>query len=144
VPVVGLGAYDDSNPALRYVAGAWESIASQKGFGGSYHYSADANAEMQFTFIGTDVAVQYVAFKNFGIFEVYVDGNLLGEVDSYALDGEFGKVVRVTGLAYTVHTITVRNTGRRNPASEGALLAVDAIHVLEPTLLTPTPGLPGG
>jgi hypothetical protein len=144
VPVVGLGTYDDSNPALRYVTGTWESITSQKGYGGSYHYSADPNAEMQFTFVGADVAVQYVAFRNFGIFEVYVDGDLLGEVDSYALDGEFGKVVRVTSLAYTVHTISVRNTGRRNPASEGALLALDAIHVLEPTLPTPTPGLPGG
>jgi hypothetical protein len=144
VPIVGLGTYDDSNPALRYTAGTWESIASQKGFGGSYHYSADVNAEVQFTFVGTDVAVQYVAFRNFGIFEVYVDGDLLGEVDSYALDGEFGKVVRVTSLAYTEHTITVRNTGRRNPASEGTLLALDAIHVLEPTLPTPTSGLTGG
>jgi hypothetical protein len=53
-------------------------------------------------------------------------------------------VVRVTGLTYNVHTITVRNTGRRNPASTGTILAVDAIHVLEPTLPTPTPGLAGG
>jgi hypothetical protein len=131
VPVVGLGTYDDDNPALRYVVG-------------SYHYSADANAEMQFTFVGTDIAVQYVAFKNFGIFEVYVDGELLGEVDGYAPEGEFGKIVRVTSLTYNVHTLIVRNTGRHNPASEGTVLAIDAIHVLEPTPSTPVPVLPGG
>jgi hypothetical protein len=144
VPVVGLGTYDDDNPALRYVVGTWESIVSQKGYGGSYHYSADANAEMQFTFVGTDIAVQYVAFKNFGIFEVYVDGELLGEVDGYAPEGEFGKIVRVTSLTYNVHTLIVRNTGRHNPASEGTVLAIDAIHVLEPTPSTPVPVLPGG
>lgn len=46
------------------------------------------------------------------------------------------------GLAHTTHTLTVRNTARRNDASRGAVLAIDAIHILEPSLQTVTPTPP--
>jgi hypothetical protein len=133
-PVVGVGTYDDTNLALRYVTGSWETIDSISGFDGGYHYSEDANAEMQFVFVGTDVALQYVAFTNFGIFEVYVDGVLWGEVDAYAPEGTFGQVVDISGLTHTIHTLTLRNTARRNPSSKGNVVAIDAVHVLQPAL----------
>ncbi|MBI5958737.1 MAG: hypothetical protein HY866_08380 [Chloroflexi bacterium] len=141
-PVVSLGTYDDNHSAIRYTAGLWETIESLSGYGGGYHYSQDANAEMEFVFVGTDVVVQYVAFTNFGIFEVYVDGILRGEADSYAAEGTFGQVFRVGGLPHNIHTLTLRNTARRNPSSEGTVIAIDAIHVLQPSLPDPTP--PGG
>jgi Tfp pilus assembly protein PilO len=128
-PIVGMGVYDDGNPALQYLAGEWETIDSLSGFGGAYHYSQDANAAVQFAFIGTDAAVQYVAFKNFGIFEVLVDDALWSEVDAYAAEGTFGQIVSITGLSRGIHTITIRNTGRHSPDSEGSIVAVDAIQV---------------
>ncbi|HVO69309.1 MAG TPA: hypothetical protein VMT24_04640 [Aggregatilineaceae bacterium] len=143
-PVAGLGTFDDTNQALRYVAGSWETIDSYGGFGGGYHYSQDTNAEMQFVFVGTDIALQYVAFKNFGIFEIYVDGILWGEVDAYAPEGTFGQVIDISGLPHKVHTLTLRNTTRRNPSSEGNIVAIDAIHVLQPTLPAATATLSGG
>ncbi len=133
-PVVGLGTYDDANSAIRYVAGTWESIDSISGYGGSYHFSEDTSASLELVFVGTDAAIQYVAFKNFGIFEVYVDGILQGEVDSYAAEGTFGRVYRVGGLTQNIHTLTLRNTARRNPSSAGNVVAIDAIHVLQPAL----------
>jgi hypothetical protein len=136
--VVGLGTYDDTHSALRY-SGTWENIASLSGYGGSYHFSEDTSAVLEFVFVGTDVAVQYVSFKNFGIFEVYIDGLLLGEVDSYAPDGTFGQVFRVGGLPNNVHTLTLRNTARRNPSSAGNVVAIDAILVLQPSLSAATP-----
>ncbi len=128
--VLAQGTYDDTHPALHYIAGSWESIESVKGTGGSYHYSADANAEMEFSFIGTSVAIQYVAFKNFGIFEVVVDSTVRQEIDGYAAEGTFGQVVYITGLSSGIHTITLRNTSRHNAASEGNVIAIDAIQIL--------------
>jgi hypothetical protein len=136
---IAQGTYDDTHPALHYIAGVWESIESVKGAGGSYHYSADANATMEFTFVGTSVAIQYVAFKNFGIFEVLVDGAVQQEIDGYAAEGTFGQVVYITGLSSGVHTVTLRNTSRHNEASEGNVIAIDAIQVLEDESLGTTP-----
>lgn len=139
-PVVGPGTYDDDSTAVRYTAGFWETIPSERGYGGSYHFSEDLNAEMQFSFVGTDVALQYVAFLNFGIFELYVDGALWGEVDGYAAEGTFGQMVYISGLPHRIHTITVRSTDRRNEASSGSVIAIDAVQVLEAgTAATPTP-----
>jgi hypothetical protein len=84
---------------------------------------------VQFSFAGTDAAIQYVAFKNFGIFEVLVDGALWSEIDSYASEGTFGQVVSISGLARGIHTIIIRNTGRHDPDSQGRIVAVDAIQV---------------
>lgn len=130
---VGPGEYDNTESALRYTKGEWVQISSQNGYGGSYHYSASLDAELQFSFFGSNVVVQYVAFRNFGIFEIYLDGVRWGEVDGYALEGTFGRVVNISGLPQDVHTLTIRNTGRRNEASEGTVIAIDVIFVLSPT-----------
>jgi len=129
-PVVGFGAYDDGDGALQYT-GVWESIESQRGYGGSYRYSPDTGARVELNFIGTDVAIQYVAYKNFGIFDIYVDGVLIQSVDAYTAAGTFGQVVYVNGLANRLHTLSIRNTARRNPASTGNVIAIDVVHILE-------------
>ena len=133
-PVVGIGVYDDNNPALVYVSGTWEALESRAGYGGSYHYSPDIDAELQFSFVGTGVAMQYVAYRNFGVFEIYLDGVLWGEVDGYAPEGTFGLLASIEGLVHQTHTISIRNTDRRNPASEGNVLAIDAAHVMTSVL----------
>ncbi|NJL94843.1 MAG: hypothetical protein HC915_14570 [Anaerolineae bacterium] len=130
--VAGPGTYDDNSTALIQVQGTWEPIESANGYGGRYLYSADPNAELSVQFLGSGVAVQYVGYRNFGIFELLIDGVLYQEVDAYAAGGTFGLSVFIQGLSRSVvHTLTIRNTGRANPASTGAVLAVDAITVLE-------------
>lgn len=137
----GSDIYDDTNSVIHYTRGQWETISSQRGYAGGYHYSADADAQLEFSFVSTDVAVQFVAFRNFGIFEIYVDDQLMEEVDSYAVNGVLGQLVTISGLDMRLHTLTVRNTGRQNDASSDTVIAIDAIHVLEPALVetTPTP-----
>ncbi len=125
----GEGIYNEDHPAIVLVAGTWEAIKSSKAYEGGYYYTADENAELEFLFAGTSVSIQYVAFRNFGIFEVYLDGALLGETDAYAPESVFGQVVSVEGLPDGVHTLTIRNTGRHNEASQGYVIAIDAIRV---------------
>lgn len=136
VSVVGPGIYDNNHPAIQYTAGTWTEISSYSGYGGSYHYSLETSAEMRLDFLGTGVAVQYVAFRNFGIFEVYIDSALWGEVDSYAEKGIFGQLLTIDGLSNGQHSLIIRNTDRRHAASEGNVLAIDTLYVLQ---ANPTP-----
>ena len=135
------GSYNDDSPLLGYSRGQWILIASLQGTDASYRYSEEAGAAVGFRFEGTSARVQYVSFRNFGIFEVDVDGALWTVVDSYAPSGVFGREVVIDGLSYGVHTVTIRNTGRRNPASEGAVIALDAVHIPEAVAPSPTPAL---
>ncbi len=128
---VGVGVYDDTHAAVQYTVGTWTEIASYSGYGGGYHYATEAGAEVRLTFLGTSVAVQYVAFRNFGIFEIYVDDTLVMEVDGYAERGVFGQLATVEGLPNGSHTLVIRSTDRRNEASEGTVIALDAVYVLE-------------
>lgn len=136
--VMGPGTYNDDSPFIAYPRGNWILIASLHGTDASYRYSEDADAEAAFAFEGTAARVQYVSFRNFGIFEVLVDGALWTVVDSYAPTGTFGREIVIDGLPYGVHTVTLRNTGQRNPASEGTVIALDAIHIPEAPAPTPT------
>lgn len=135
------GSYNDDSSLLYYPRGHWILIASLRGTDASYRYSEDPDAEVAFVFEGTGARVQYVSFRNFGIFEVNVDGALWTVVDSYAPSGVFGREVVIGGLPYGVHTVTIRNTGRRNPASEGTVIALDAIHIPDAVAPSPTPAL---
>jgi len=135
------GTYNDDSPLLRYVRGNWILIASLRGTDASYRYSEDADAEASFVFEGTAARVQYVSFRNFGIFEVYIGEVLWTVVDGYAPVGTFGREVVISGLPYGVHTVTIRNTGRRSPASEGTVIALDAIHIPDAIPPSPTPAL---
>jgi hypothetical protein len=139
--VMGPGTYNDDSSLLQYTQGNWIQIASIQGTEASYHYSADPNAEVTFAFEGTAARVQYVSFRNFGIFEVYVSGVFWTAVDSYAQTGTFRQEVTITGLPYGIHVVTMRNTGRRNPASEGTVIALDAVHVQPAIPPSATPAL---
>ncbi|MFP4321357.1 MAG: type 4a pilus biogenesis protein PilO [Anaerolineales bacterium] len=129
--VIGPGTYDDDSAALNRIAGEWVYMESVNGYGGHYHYSLDADAALAVNFIGTSIAVQFVAYNNFGIFELYIDDVLYQEVDGYAPQGTFGQSVYLQDLGSGVHTLTIRNTGRANPASDGTVIAIDAVHVFE-------------
>ncbi|MBP8972385.1 MAG: hypothetical protein KBH93_00805 [Anaerolineae bacterium] len=142
VSVMGPGAYNDDSPLLQYTQGNWIQIVSVRGTDSSYRYCADAGAEVTFAFEGTAASVQYVSFRNFGIFEVYVDGVYWTAVDSYAQAGTFGQEVTISGLPYGLHVVTVRNTGRHNPASEGTVIALDAVHIQPAIPPSATPALP--
>jgi hypothetical protein len=130
--VMGPGIYEDASSSLHYTTGSWIQMASVGGSGGSYHYTADTGASVELVFAGTDAVIQYVAFSNFGIFEISVDGVVWGEVDTYAENGTFGQTVAVSGLPYSIHTLTIRNTGRKNAASEGTVIALDSVQILQP------------
>lgn len=80
----------------------------------------------------TGTAVRWISARApvTGIARVYVDGTLMGEVDTYATSEE-GQVVVFTGagLPRGAHTLTIEVTGTKNPASTFNWIIVDAFDV---------------
>jgi len=65
-----------------------------------------------------------------GIADVLIDGASRGEIDTYAASaGPQSRIYTLSGLTPGSHTLTIQVTGRRNPASGGAWVWVDAFEV---------------
>jgi len=109
-------------------------------FGGSVFYSTTTNGTATFAFEGTGIAIVYAKWLNRGIAAVSVDGGPETLVDMYA-PGIAGNLATVqtqqvtqiaSGLTNGPHTVTIRVTGTRNPASTDNLINIDAYDVTTP------------
>ena len=68
----------------------------------------------------------YVAFWNGGRWEVVIDGQVVGTVDSYSAEAHF-TCTDTFPVAAGAHTLLVHNTPQRNAASSDTMLALDAV-----------------
>jgi hypothetical protein len=107
--------------------------------GGSVFHSSTTNGTLTFAFEGTGVDLVYAKWHNRGIAAVSVDGGAETPVDMYAPGTSDlatvlpQQVVAVaSGLTDGPHTLQVRVTGTRNPASSSTLINVDAFDVTVP------------
>lgn len=120
---------EDTDPAVSYT-GNWVHLTDPRGTDGTASESATAGAEATLSFTGT--GVRWVSFgnRNNGIARVFIDGALVGEVDTYALTEQQQFVVfTATGLTRGVHTLTIEVTGTRNLASTDTWVIIDAFDV---------------
>ena len=61
---------------------------------------------------------------------MFLDGSFVAEVDLYSPTEQIQQAVfTATGLADATHTLMIEVTGRQNPASQNALVVVDAFEV---------------
>ncbi|MBZ0315727.1 MAG: hypothetical protein K8L91_04850 [Anaerolineae bacterium] len=128
-------AFESDHPAVRYVADTWMPIRSRQASQGQYHFTEDTNANVSFTFIGEAVRVRYVAFTNGGVWNVRLDGLMVDVIDAYAPIATFlGTQVYMVGAGE--HTLELQNTANANPASNGHMLALDAVQVYRPDAQT--------
>ena len=85
------------------------------------------------TFRGTSINWSGYRGPDAGIALVQVDGGVASEVDTYSPTNRIQAVVfTATGLADASHTLTIEATGRRNVASTGSKIVVDAFDVATP------------
>jgi hypothetical protein len=99
--------------------------------GGSTALSMSTGARATFTFTGT--AAKWIGYKDewSGIANVYVDGVLNAQVDTYSAPGQAKAVVfSINGLAAGSHTIVIEVTGTKNASSAGRWVWVDAFEYL--------------
>ena len=112
-------------------SGNWVTATSFSEYsGGSAAESTAAGDEMHFNFTGS--AVRWIGHRDSttGIADVFLDGVLVGSVDTYSTGPMYYTVLfSATGLAMTGHTLTVQVEGQHNPASSGSAVWVDAFDV---------------
>lgn len=90
-----------------------------------------AGARLDFTFTGT--AVRWIAYRDpwCGIANLYVDGALVAQLDTYAADYLKDVVMyTVTGLRAGQHTLTIVATGTFNNNAHSAGVWLDAFDVM--------------
>ena len=97
---------------------------------GAAMLSTTPGAQATFKFKGT--AIDWIGARGTqsGIARVSLDGVFITEVDLYSPTEQIqAPVFTVAGLADTDHVLGIEVTGRQNPASQSALVVVDAFDV---------------
>lgn len=108
--------------------GTWDEISSFHTSDGSYFFSEDSDASVTLRFTGDKFRLHFVLFKNFGMFDIYVDGEKLMTIDAYSPYSGFG-TTEVIQIDQGRHTIRIVNTGEANEESVGSVIGLDAIDI---------------
>jgi len=134
-----VGVYQNNSSSVT-LHGSWRTVKSTHELGGSYATLAGAGYAT-LTFRGNGITWITRTNAAAGRADVYLDGKKTKTVDLYAKTTKFQQVVyKATGLKSGTHTIKVVRTGKKNSASKGRNLMVDAFQVLDGA----APSTPGG
>ena len=83
-----------------------------------------------YTFTGESITVLSTRHWNYGIMDIYVDGELRQQVDLYSPEIIAGDAVfTASGLGPGAHTIRLVCTGRKNPNANFTFINVEAFQV---------------
>src|SRR5699024_760920 len=92
-------------------------------------FSNDATENLaSFKFKGDKFSVSYQTFSFTGIFEVYVDGVLVDEVDTYSTTGTSGVTNDFT-VAWGTHDVVIKATNRANVSATGNDIVIEGFYV---------------
>ncbi|HWI31651.1 MAG TPA: right-handed parallel beta-helix repeat-containing protein [Microbacterium sp.] len=128
---VGAGTYQETSAAIAY-AGSWSTLRSSASSGGYIRYSSSATASATLTFTGPNITWYTWNSPTAGIVDVYVDGEYRTSVDNYSRSTTYGVLAfSAHDLSAGAHTISIRATGRANPASSGKVTHLDSFVVGE-------------
>jgi len=123
---------DEADSSLSW-SSTWNQDRNSKYSGGSARISSRRGASVTIPFAGTGIALIYTANDNHGIAEVEVDGMRYPDIDMYSPTME--PVFRLTDviardLPPGEHILTITVTDRKNPASSGNVVAIDAVDII--------------
>jgi hypothetical protein len=123
--------YQQDNTAIQYT-GTWYPNSGAFNSGGSAVMAMDAGSQATLTFTGTGVT--WIGFSDAwsGIAQVYVDGALVNNIDTFAAtQAAQATQYSVTGLTNGAHTLKIVVTGTKNAQSGGSWVWVDAFDVTQ-------------
>lgn len=122
---------DDASVGYACPASAtWYANAHSFHSGGSAALAMTQGCRATLNFTGT--MVSWIGYRDqwSGIALVSIDDAFRAEIDTYAPSGDAqARIFTLSGLGPGSHTLTIEATGRRNPASGGAWVWVDAFEV---------------
>ncbi|MFG2040037.1 hypothetical protein [Dactylosporangium sp. NPDC048998] len=121
---------DADSPDFSYGANWGRTTGVPDMYAGTANWSYVGGATATFRFTGTQVALHAVRDVDQGRMTVAVDGGTPSTVDNYApVRNASGVVWTSPVLAAGPHTLTIVNTGQRNPSSTGTNIALDRADV---------------
>lgn len=114
-------------------SGAWTTSSLTSFYGGSVRRSGAVGAQQSLTTTMQDAAVVSTLGPNRGIAQVWVDGVLVATIDLYSATTQYRRVVWATDFGTAAsHTVVLRATGTKNPASSGKRVDLDAFLAMQP------------
>jgi len=118
VPGPTVSRLQETDPDATYTGG-WTGGDTSKSWSSGYATLANAaGARASLNFEGT--AISWIGYRGpeTGIANVYIDGVLARELDTYSPTQEVQETLfSATGLADATHTLTIEATARKNPDS---------------------------
>jgi hypothetical protein len=129
-PLPPTGArFEETDPALTY-SGDWtQGDASTAWSGGTAARSTTAGVLLNISFTGNSVSWIGYRGPEGGMARAFIDGTLVGLVDTYSKARVQAVVFSATGLAFGNHTLTIEVTGQRNAAATDSRIVADAFDV---------------
>jgi cell wall-associated NlpC family hydrolase len=120
---------DDTDDRLT-PSGTWRVGRTASASSGTYVYSNRPGSTITVTFIGTSVAWTGPTGPSYGHARIVLDGVVVGTVSQYAPFFSHQQAVwKRSGLADTVHTLTIHVLGTKDSASTGTVVVVDGFDV---------------
>ncbi len=111
-------------------SGVWYEEHYAEVMGGVIMVTPYSGDSVSYTFSGESVAVISTRHWNYGIMDIYVDGELRQQVDLYAPETIASDTVfSASGLGPGAHTIKLVCTGRKNSEANFTFINLEALQV---------------
>jgi hypothetical protein len=120
---------DDADPAI-VKSGNWATHGPAKTFyGGTFVNCPDAGGALEIAFAGEFFRIYGFKAANRGIAEIFLDGEPLGEVDTYApKDEPSSLLIEKHGLKNAKHVVKLVVSGKKSAPSTGVQVSFDAME----------------
>jgi len=118
---LGVGTYDDTDPAWSYSSG-WIAYTGSGPYNNTLHYSATIDDYATLAFEGTQFRLTYTGHINRGQMDVYVDDVKVGTIDQYNPTLAWQKTWTSPVFTDGVHTLKLVHT-------TGTYIDIDAIEI---------------
>jgi len=129
IATLASGRYDDQDQRVEYKGKWWLDHQFPQSSGQSITYSDKPGDTFRIAFTGTAITYVFTRALNRGIAEVKIDASPAVRVNEYSAATQWQQKERFGGLSAGAHTMEVRVSGEKDPASGGLFVDLDAFEV---------------
>ena len=138
---LGAGKIDNKDPHIVYT-GAWGDWdrANEGNYKDTIKYlnSPTGKETVELEFVGTGIEVITCTNTDRGKYEVFIDGESCGKVDTYSSTTKRQQVVfKKDDLKHGTHTLELKVLNEKVDASSGTKVELDALNILDNTITLP-------
>ena len=126
---VAPGHYEDLDKRVEYKGKWWADHQFPESSGQSITYSDKPGDTFRISFTGSAITYVFTRALNRGIAEAKIDGGAPVRINQYSAQTKWQEKQKFGGLSAGTHTLEVRVSGDKDPASGGVFVDLDAFDV---------------